>query len=121
MSNNKTRGNTWERTVINEYKKRTKYTDATSSRLSSRELDNKGVDIYGLPFNVQIKTLSKKPDLIEILNKMPKGEDNLVIVKRTKKTPKGSFREVGRYVVLDFDYYFKLLNDATNNKRSEIT
>lgn len=117
MSNNKNRGNTWERTVINEYKKRTKFTDISSSRLSSKALDNKGVDIYGLPFNVQIKTLSQKPDLIEILNKMPKGEDNLVIIKRTKKTPGGRFKEIGRYVVLDFDYYFKLLNDA-NDKRS---
>tara|TARA_R110000787_G_scaffold70320_1_gene156398 strand:+ start:14874 stop:15125 length:252 start_codon:yes stop_codon:yes gene_type:complete len=82
-------------------------------------LDDMGVDIFGLPFNVQIKTLNTKPDILEILKKMPSGQDNLIVVKRTKKTLKGTFRELGRYVVLDYDYYFKLLNKSNEKDVSD--
>ena len=63
MQNNRRRGHNEERYVINLFKELTKFKDIVSSRYGSKMLDDKGVDILGLPFNVQIKTLNNKVKL----------------------------------------------------------
>jgi hypothetical protein len=108
---NRRRGHDFERKVINDIKEKTKFKDCMSSRYASKYLDDQGVDIFGLPFNIQIKTLNKKPDILEILEHMPKEEKyNFAVIKRTRKTPGGTFREKGKYVVMSYDQFFKIIN-----------
>lgn len=112
---NRRRGHDFERKVIKDFKERTSFKNCTSTRYASKMLDDMGVDIYGLPFHVQIKTLNKKPEILEILDHMPKDDlHNFAVIKRTRKTPGGTFREKGKYVVMDYDQFFDIINKIYN-------
>ena len=112
---NRRRGHDFERKVINDFKKKTKFKECMSTRYASKYLDDQGVDVFGLPFNVQIKTLNKKPEILEILDHMPKDDKlNFAVIKRTRKTPGGTFREKGKYVTMSYDQFFELVNMIYN-------
>lgn len=82
--NQKQRGNRFERTITNKFKK-LGYEDAATSRLMSKHMDNLGIDIVGIPYIVQckygkqrginysqvIKSISDNVKNIKELNKLP--------------------------------------------------
>lgn len=84
-SNNYSRnkGNRTEIEYIDKFKE-LGYAQCKSSRLASRMLDSCGIDIWGLPFNIQVKAGYKKnftrPDRIfakmkeDLLKTFPKGD-----------------------------------------------
>ncbi len=81
------KGNNYELYVVNLFKE-IGFTNCSTSRFSSKELDNLKVDIYGLPFNVQCKAVEKlSPGYHEILTSMPNKEGvfNFVFHKRSRK------------------------------------
>jgi Holliday junction resolvase len=62
--------------------------ECTTSRLSSRELDNLKVDIFGLPFNVQAKAVEATKCLHTVLESMPDDEKmNFVFHKKNRRSP----------------------------------
>jgi len=60
---------------------------ASTSRFSSRELDNQGVDIYTTaPINIQAKNVDRlSPPAHDILKAMPKNKTPVLFHKRKNK------------------------------------
>lgn len=84
MRNNRTAGHTFERWCMNWWKRLG--FSCTTSRYSSREMDDKKVDLCGIePFNVQCKYV-QNINLHTVLSEMPKDKNiNLVFHKRKNK------------------------------------
>lgn len=76
----------------------------TTSRYSSKELDDKKVDLCGLPINVQAKAVEKLGCMHKILDTMPKDDKmNVVFHKKNRK---------GTIVAMTQDDFLSLLKKA---------
>lgn len=105
---NKTAGHNFEREVISDFVDHG-WRNAVSSRSESRRLDAMKVDIcYTNPFSVQCKNMAAKVDYHTILESMPKGENINIITHKFTKKAKKNFIEVGKYVILSYDDFFRL-------------
>lgn len=81
------KGNTYERRLVKIFKE-LGFEGCTTSRLSSKALDDAKVDLYGLPLNVQAKAVEKLGCIHTILSSMP--SDNKINVVFHKKNHKGT-------------------------------
>lgn len=109
MKNNKSRGNTFERYVVNKLKE-IGFDEAATSRFASKKLDDAKVDIFGMPVNIQTKTLSTKPDIPAILSSMPLDKPNMVWIKSTEKKGNRFYtKPKGLYVCVEEDFFLELL------------
>jgi len=126
MPNNRNRGNGYERDIVNELKE-IGFTDSVTSRAESRNMDNKGVDIFGdsLPFHIQCKNYVKYPDIHGLLTSelLPTDKPLVVIHKKTKKAST-RFMTQGEYAYLKKQDFYDLINkdkliDLITSKLSE--
>ncbi len=85
--NGRTKGHSYERALVKLFKE-LGFSACTTSRLSSKALDDAKVDLFGLPINVQAKAVEKMGCLHSVLESMPK--DDKVNVVFHKKNNKGS-------------------------------
>jgi hypothetical protein len=84
-----------------------------TTRAESKNLDDKGIDltqIMGskkiLPCHIQIKKTVQTPKISELITTL----DKPLIVIHIKEEKKGSrFYEVGEYVYMDKEFFYKLL------------
>ena len=109
MSNrNRTAGHKWELEVIKDFKE-IGYTEAVSSRYSSRETDDAGIDICNTDnLAIQCKNTSKSIDYHKINKGMNTDKEKIIMHKRTEK--KGDrFIVQGKYVIFEYDFAMKLL------------
>ena len=109
MSNNRNRGNGYERTLVNRFKQ-LGFEKACTSRAESRNMDAKKVDLCNTdPWRVQAKNLSKLVDYVKVLESMPKEEGiNVICHKKTRKRHK-NFVVEGEYAIMTLDDFFDLL------------
>jgi hypothetical protein len=118
MKNNKSRGNTWERTIV-KYLKELGYEGINTCRAESKLRDNQKVDICSLPgWNIQAKTLHTPVHPEKILSVMPEEDAvNVIFFKKTKKMGK-RFMPEGEYAILnlaDFLEIMKSIDEKTNS------
>lgn len=96
-------GHDYERSLVQEFKK-IGYKNASTSRYSSRELDDKCIDINGIkPFALQAKATNKGfPSVVAEMNKIQadKTDYKVLAVK---------VRNKGQYIVLEQDDFFELI------------
>lgn len=117
-SRNRSAGNGWEREVA-ELFRMNGFKDVITTRLGSRELDNKKIDLMNsttstagrLPYNVQCKNYSKSLAYSKLLAELPteEGISNVVIHKQTKKSAKGRFILNGKYAIMHLEDWFAIV------------
>lgn len=84
MVNNRRAGHNLEREIAEEWRQMG-FTSCTTSRYSSREMDDQCVDLCGTdPFYVQTKRYKSAPSYHAVLRDMPKDSDhyNVIIHRR---------------------------------------
>lgn len=82
--NARTKGHSYERDLVKKFKELG--LECSTSRLSSKALDDAKVDIFGLPINVQAKAVEATKCLHTILESMPKdGKMNVVFHKKNRR------------------------------------
>jgi len=106
---NRQKGNQFERDLVNMLKK-IGY-DCTTSRYSSRELDDACVDICfkdGSPFNIQAKFYKNAPNLHKELKKLPEDSKyNFIAHKRPRQ---------GTIVAMDIEDWLQILEILRTEK-----
>lgn len=111
MPNNRTRGNNYERQIVNELKD-LGFLDVVTSRAESRNMDNKGVDVFGhsLPVYIQAKNYTKYPDSHSLLTSelLPTEKPTVIFHKKTKKA-NSKFMTQGEYVYMNKDLFYEVL------------
>jgi hypothetical protein len=85
---NRTAGNNFERLIVRELKE-LGYDDVVTSRSESKNMDDRGVDIFGqnFPYYIQCKnskTYQKLHDLITS-DKLPTDKPTIVFQRKTRK------------------------------------
>jgi hypothetical protein len=117
MSNNRTRGNGYERTIANELRE-LGFEDVVTSRAESRNMDNRGVDLFGdsLSFHIQCKNSINYPKISELLNSelLPTDKPLAIFHKKTKKA-KVNFISEGEYVYLKKEDFYKLIKQTNDS------
>lgn len=112
---NRTAGLNFERQIVLEVKELG--FSAVTSRAESRNMDNKGVDIFSpigednqLPVHIQCKntTINPKYDVLLSSELLPKDKPTVVFHKKTKKA-KSKFMSSGDYVILKKEDFYNLL------------
>ena len=105
---NRTAGHDWEREVIKNLKE-IGYSDATSSRYSSRETDDAGIDICNTDnIAIQCKNTSKNVDYHKEIKNMNTDKKKIIVHKRTQKAGT-NFAVKGKYAVVEYDFLLQLL------------
>lgn len=108
---NREAGNAYERQIVNELKDRG-YSDITTTRAESRNMDNKGVDIMGnIPFYVQCKLSINNPNYHKLLysSLLPKDKPTVVFHGKCEKA-KVNFIKKADYVIMTKDYFYNIIN-----------
>lgn len=111
MRNNRTAGHNYERLCVKRLKE-LGFDDAVTSRAESRNMDNKGVDIFGssLPFHIQCKNSVKEVKYHKLMSeeRLPTDKPFVIFHKKTRRTEKNFILE-GEYVIMKYDTFEKLL------------
>lgn len=115
--NNRTAGHNYERLIAKELRE-FGYKIFTA-RAESRNMDNKGIDIFGpeLPFHVQCKITKDKPNYHAMLTS-PLLDDEvkpLLIFHRLVAKGAVRFTTQGDYVIMTKKVFYEFL-EATNKK-----
>ena len=98
--NGKAKGSSYERALAKLF--REKGFECTTSRFSSREMDDKKVDLCGLPLHIQAKAVEKLGSLHTILAEMPDDEKiNTVFHKKNRQ---------GTIVAMTSEDFFKIFD-----------
>lgn len=117
---NKRRGSDYERQIAKELRE-IGYSVETS-RAHDRALDNAKVDLYDLrgdlPFYGQVKRCIKYPNYIEIKKACPLKDKEFVIYWNVQKATESTFRSEGEVVILDKNFFHKLLKNYLNNGKN---
>lgn len=123
MNRNRTAGIRAEQKIVRELKD-LGFDNVVTTRAESKNMDDKGVDIIQtpgftveLPCYLQIKKSINTPNLEDCIVILDKPMA-VIHVKVKKKNTR--FFEVGEYVYMTKDFFYKLLNDAyINIQRTE--
>lgn len=118
MANNRTKGHKYERKLAKQLRENG-FPHVVTSRSESKSRDDAKVDLMNkdewengrLPFNPQLKSVSRILDYPEILNEMPdiEGIENVIFHEYTQKKGK-VFRVQGNYAICSTDFMLELLN-----------
>jgi len=110
MRNNRTAGHNYERLCVKRLRDNG-YSDAVTSRSESRNMDNKGVDIFGssLPIHIQCKNSLKEIKYHTLLNeeRLPTDKPLVIFHKKTRKS-NTKFVTEGEYVIMKYETFNQL-------------
>lgn len=110
--NTRRAGHQYERDLAKELREFFGDEEISTSRYSSRKLDDAKVDIYGTQkygFHIQAKRYKNNPNIFDILSKMPTDECiNTVFWKKP---------HVGEIVSMTKEDFYELLNVLINEKK----
>jgi hypothetical protein len=116
-SRNRSAGNGWERELAELFRE-VGFSDVITTRLGSRELDGKKIDLMNsnsskegrLPYNVQAKNYAKSLQYGALLDELPKEEGimNVVLHKQTVKK-NGRFMPRGKYAIMNLEDWFAMV------------
>lgn len=108
---NRTAGHNFERLIVNELKELGFY-DVVSARSESKNMDDKGVDIFGpkFPYYIQCKNSKTYQKLHELITseKLPTDKPTVVFQRKTRKA-NTKFVTEGDYVSMSKDTFYELL------------
>ena len=108
---NRTAGNNFERKIVNELKE-LGFEDVVTSRAESRNMDNKGVDIFGhnFPYYIQCKNSKTYQKLHELITSelLPTDKPTLVFQRKTRKA-NTKFVTEGDYVSMKKEVFYEIL------------
>ena len=114
MSNrNRTQGHKFERDIVNELKEMG--FDVSTSRNESRKMDAAKVDIVGnVPFHIQCKNSTVKPNYHELLNEMPDDKIPVIFHRLTHKADV-RFITDGDYVIIKKEDFYRLITGTLDS------
>ncbi len=99
----KNKGSSYERALAKLFRE-LGFESCTTSRYSSKEMDDKKVDLCGLPINVQCKAVERLGCVHKILDSLPKDDKiNVVFHKKNR---------LGTIVCLTQDDFLMLLKKS---------
>ena len=112
-SYSKSKGNAYERKLVNELKKITGDTELCTARSESKNLDNAKVDIADpnnvLDFYVQAKSTQNLPSVKKINSEVGRKDKPLVIFWNAQEKREVNIVSVGEYVIFPKEYFYELL------------
>jgi hypothetical protein len=119
--NNRTAGHNYERSLRSEFEAlASKYIsnpEIFTARAESRNMDNRGVDIFGpsIPFHIQAKNSVSdiKYSKYFLNEELPKDKPLVLIHKKTKKS-NTRFVKVAEYAVMPKEFFIELLTSYYN-------
>lgn len=119
MNKNRDKGHRFEREVMNFYKK-LGFSKCTTSRYSSKQKDDAGVDLDNLPVNVQCKAgyFSKSKWYRMLIHKILKFDSEKFVVIH-HKVDKRKDKE-GDLIILSKELYGKILKAIPTEKLEEV-
>ncbi|NBW15534.1 MAG: hypothetical protein EBR82_46865 [Caulobacteraceae bacterium] len=101
------KGNSYELAVKNEHIEMG-FGEVFTSRNESKRMDDKGVDLVGLPYHIQCKAVEKlSPSMHKILAGMPSDQVRAVFHKRNR---------LGTVVCLNKDDWYRILKHLNKTK-----
>lgn len=108
---NRTAGNNFERKIVLELKE-LGFDDVVTSRAESRNMDNRGVDIFGMnfPYYIQCKNSKTYQKLHELITSelLPTDKPTLVFQRKTRKA-NTKFVTEGDYVSMKKEVFYEIL------------
>lgn len=112
MSNrNRTAGHNYERETVKLLNPQ--FPNIVTARAESRNMDNKGVDIFGdsLPVHIQCKLSQNQPNFYTLLynDNLPTDKDTVVFWKKVEKA-KTRFVSKEQIVSMKLETFLKLIN-----------
>lgn len=121
MSNNRRRGNSWERACAEIFRKW--FPDIVTARSESKSRDDQGVDLMNkdekkngaLPYDFQCKNSSKCVSYHKVISRMPQDQIPVILHKMTEKKGK-RFYEVGTYAIMKMDDFLTLVDKIENHE-----
>ena len=119
---NKRRGSEYERQIAKEL--RELGYDVRTAREQSKALDDQKVDLVDmrgdLPFHAQLKRCIKYPNYIEIRKSCPLKDKEFVLFWNVQKPTESTFRSEGEVVILDKNFFYKLIEQHYGKSNSNI-
>lgn len=108
---NRQAGHNFERKIVQELKE-LGHEDVVTSRAESRNMDNRGVDIFGadFPYYIQCKNSKTWQDIhgLTTSEKLPTDKPTVVFQRKTKKVNE-RFMTEGDYVSMKKDDFYEIL------------
>ena len=117
LKRNKARGNAYELAIIHKLKE-IGYPNVGSSRLLSRDMDNKKIDIVDpdnkLPISIQAKATQATPDYFGIADSCPIKDKPFVIFWKKTKATESTIRAIGEVCMVPTGFFYELLKTYKN-------
>ena len=114
-SYSKTKGNAYECQIVKELKQITGNENISTSRSSSKKLDNMKIDIFDedgvLPCYFQLKKTKSTPSVKKINQEVGKTDKPLAIMWNIQETREGNVNitSAGEYVIIPKDFFYELI------------
>ena len=111
----KTKGSAYERQIVNELKELTGNENISTSRASSKKLDDMKIDINDedgiLPCYIQTKKTQTTPSVKKINDEVGKVDKPLAILWniQEKKDGNTNITSCGEYAIIPKEFFYKLL------------
>ena len=113
----KNKGNAYERQIVNELKELTGEEEISTSRASSKKLDNMKIDINDekgiLPCYFQIKKTQTTPSVKKINSEVGITDKPLAIIWNIQEKKEGNVNITsgGEYAIIPKDFFYELLGN----------
>ena len=118
----KTKGSAYERQIVNELKELTGNENISTSRASSKKLDDMKIDINDedgiLPCYIQTKKTQTTPSVKKINDEVGKVDKPLCILWNIQEKKEGNVNitSAGEYVIIPKGFFYSLLKNNLNNE-----
>lgn len=119
-SYSKTKGSAYERQIVNELKELTESENISTSRSSSKKLDNMKIDIHDednvLPCYFQLKKTQTTPSVKKINAEVGKLDKPLCILWNIQEKKEGNVNitSQGEYAIIPKEFFYELLKNYIN-------
>lgn len=116
-SYSKTKGSAYERQIVNELKELTESENISTSRSSSKKLDNMKIDIHDednvLPCYFQLKKTQTTPSVKKINAEVGKLDKPLCILWNIQEKKEGNVNitSQGEYAIIPKQFFYELLKN----------
>ena len=121
----KNKGNAYERQIVNELKELTGNENISTSRATSKKLDNMKIDIFDedgiLPCYLQLKKTQTSPSVKKINAEVGKIDKPLCIIWniQEKKPGNTNITSAGEYAIIPKQLFYSFLECYVANKTNE--
>ena len=113
-NNSRRRGHDYERLITKELKEMGY--DVVTARSESRNMDNKGIDIFGdIPFHIQCKLSKDRPNYHDLITSPLLDDETkpLVVFHKLATKANSRFMVKGEYVIMKKSVFYELI-EKTN-------